>query len=56
MRELNRDRWSGHNELVFKLVEPPIELSYKPPEGSADKIFAVVESDDGVYEIKAVRE
>ncbi|MFA5462090.1 MAG: flagellar assembly protein A [Sulfurimonas sp.] len=55
-RIINRDRWSGHNELVFKLVEPPIELSYKPPEGSADKIFAVVESDDGVYEIKAVRE
>lgn len=55
-RVINRDRWSGHNEIVFKLVDPPIELSYNPPEGSADKIFAVVESDDGVYEIKAVKE
>lgn len=55
-RIINRDKWSGHNEIIFKLVEPPIELSYKPHEGSVESIFAVVESDDGVYEIKAVKE
>ncbi len=54
-RIINRDRWSGHNEIIFRLIEPPIELSYKPKEGSVDKIFAVVE-DDGVYEIRAVKE
>lgn len=54
-RIINRDRWVGHNEIIFKLVDPPIQLSYKPKEGSADKIFAVVETDDGVYEIQAVR-
>ncbi|WP_294888004.1 flagellar assembly protein A [Sulfurimonas sp. RIFCSPLOWO2_12_36_12] len=55
-RIINRDRWIGHNELIFKLVEPPIEISYKPPEGSPNKIFAVVETDEGVFEIQAVHE
>lgn len=55
-RIINRDRWIGHNELIFRLVEPPIELSYKPQEGSLDKIFAVVETENGVFEIQAVKE
>ncbi|HEY9204129.1 MAG TPA: hypothetical protein VIM82_07340, partial [Sulfurimonas sp.] len=55
-RIINRDRWVGHNELIFKLIEPPIELSYKPAEDSMEKIFAVVETDDGVFEIQAVKE
>jgi hypothetical protein len=55
-RIINRDRWVGHNELVFKLIEPPIELVYKPLEGSPHKVFAVVETDEGVFEIRAVHE
>jgi len=55
-RIINRDRWVGHNEIIFKLVDPPIEVSMKPPEGSPDKIFAIVELEDGTYEIEAVRE
>lgn len=55
-RIINRDRWSGHNELIFKLIEPRIELSFKPKEGSTDMIFCVAEQDDGTYEIQAVNE
>ena len=55
-RIINRDRWVGHNEIIFRLVDPPIEVSYKPVEGSPDKIFAIVESDDGIYTIQAVKE
>ncbi|NOR58870.1 MAG: DUF342 domain-containing protein [Sulfurimonas sp.] len=55
-RIINRDRWVGHNEIIFKLVDPPIEVSLKPPEGSPDKIFAIVELEDGGYEIEAVKE
>ena len=55
-RIINRDRWHGHNELIFKLVEPEIELSFKPPENSEEKIFAIVEVEDGTYEIQAVHE
>ncbi|MFA7610174.1 MAG: flagellar assembly protein A [Sulfurimonas sp.] len=55
-RIINRDRWVGHNEIIFKLIEPPIELSYKPEEGSLDKVFAVIETDSGIFEIQAVKE
>ncbi|MCK9491222.1 MAG: FapA family protein [Sulfurimonas sp.] len=55
-RIINRDRWVGHNEIIFRLVDPPIEVAFKPAEGSPDKIFAIVESDDGIYKIEAVKE
>lgn len=55
-RIINRDRWVGHNELVFKLIDPPMELIYKPQEGSVEKIFAVVKLDDDMFEIRAVKE
>jgi len=55
-RVINRGHWIGHNEIKFLLVDPPLELSYKPKEGSAEKIFAVVEVDEGEFEIKAVKE
>ena len=55
-RIINRDKWIGHNELVFKLVDPPIEVVFKPPEGSGSKVFGLVEVDEGEYEIQAVKE
>lgn len=55
-RIINRDKWIGHNEIVFRLIEPPIELSYKPQEGSTQKIFGIVETDEGTYEIQVVQE
>jgi len=55
-RIINRDRWVGHNEIVFKLVDPPLELMFSPPEGSPELIFAIVEAEDGEYEIQAVSE
>ena len=38
-RIINRDRWVGYNEIKFKLVDPPVELVYKPAEGSSEKVF-----------------
>ncbi|WP_324170631.1 flagellar assembly protein A [Sulfurimonas sp.] len=55
-RIINRDKWVGYNEIIFKLVDPPIELSHKPVEGSIDMIFAVVELVDGGFKIEAVKE
>ena len=55
-RIINRNRWMGHNELVFKLVDPPIEIKYSPEEGSEEKIFGLVEVEEGEYEIQAVTE
>ncbi len=55
-RIINRNRWIGHNELIFKMVKPKIEISFKPQEGSDDKIFALVEVEEGEFEIQAVEE
>ena len=55
-RVINRDRWVGFNEIRFKLVDPPMELTYKPAEGSAEKIFGIVELGDGEFEIRPVKE
>jgi hypothetical protein len=55
-RIINRDRWSGHNQLKFKMVDPAIEVTFNPPEGSPDKVFGLVEVNEGEYEIQAVKE
>ncbi|MDD2789191.1 MAG: FapA family protein [Sulfurimonas sp.] len=55
-RIINRSRWVGYNELKFRLVDPPIEVTYNPEEGSMDKVFALVEVSEGEYEIKVVKE
>ncbi len=55
-RIINRDHWEGRNELVFKLVDPPQEITYCPPEGCVDKVFGLVELEDGQYEIQAMKE
>jgi uncharacterized protein (DUF342 family) len=54
-RIINRDKWVGYNEVIFKLVDPPIEVKYTPYEGSVEKIFALVEVSEGEYAIKAVQ-
>jgi len=55
-RIINRNRWVGHNELIFKMVKPARDISFKPKEGSKDKVFALVEVDEGEFEIQAVSE
>lgn len=55
-RVINRDKWTGHNEIRIKLVEPPMDLSYVVPEGTEDKIFGLVELNEGEYMIRAVKE
>jgi len=55
-RIINRGRWIGYNEIKFRLVDPPMDIVYKPKEGSTEKVFALVEVDEGEYKIEAVEE
>lgn len=55
-RIINQSRWVGHNELKFKLVDPPLDIVYYPEDGSYDKIFGLVQNSDGNYEIKVMKE
>ena len=55
-RIINRDRWVGYNEIRFKLLDPPMDLVYKPAERSDKMIFGIVDLGDGEFEIQAVDE
>ena len=55
-RIINRDKWIGHNDIVFKLVDPPVRLSFSVPEGSPSMIFGIVETDNDGYQIQAVND
>jgi len=55
-RIINKDRWIGFNEIRFHLVDPPLELSFKPQEGSRDKVFGLVEIEEGEFAIQALNE
>ncbi|MBE0497616.1 MAG: DUF342 domain-containing protein [Campylobacterales bacterium] len=49
---INHDSYKGHNEIRFKLLEPPIEL-YHVPKGGTDERFIMLKQDEvsGVYRI-----
>jgi hypothetical protein len=55
-RIINRDKWIGYNEIKFKLVDPPVELVYKPMEGSKEQVFWLVELEEGEYVIRPMSE
>jgi hypothetical protein len=55
-RIINRDSWKGYNEIKFKLVDPPMELVYKPMQGSQEHIFALKQISEDEYAIRPVSE
>jgi len=55
-RIINRDRWHGHNEIRFKLLDPPMELKFAPKEGSRDMIFGIVKDEEGEIMIQPMKE
>ncbi len=55
-RVINRDKWIGYNEIRFKLIDPPMDVVYTPIEGSINTVFALFQTDDNEYIIKAVKE
>ncbi|MDD2267407.1 flagellar assembly protein A [Sulfuricurvum sp.] len=53
-RIINHDRWKNHNEIIFKLIDPPIEILYIPAHNSEENILGLVENDNGEFFIKVV--
>ncbi len=51
-RIINNDKWSGQDTVAFRLIDPKIELTFIPPADYPFKIFGVIMSDDGEFEIK----
>ena len=55
-RVIMRDTWKGYNEIKFKLVDPPMELVYKPMENSNEHVFGLVQLDEDEYAIRPMSE
>jgi len=51
------DQWRGHNEILFRMIEPEMEVSFVPPEYSTSSVFMLRKDEDGErYYIAAVEE
>ena len=55
-RVINRSEWKGYNEIRAKLIDPPMELVYKPKEKEPYHVYGIVEDEEGNYEIKPLKE
>lgn len=53
-RIINHDRWHTHNEIVFKLIEPAIDVFHIPHEGSEEKILGLDQEENGEFTIKVM--
>jgi len=49
---INKSAWKEFNEVKFKLIEPPIEVSFLPKEGETIKALSLGSTDEGDYQIK----
>jgi len=53
-RIINHDRWKNHNEIIFKLIEPPVEIFYVPPENSSEKYLGLYKDEMGNLSVKVM--
>lgn len=56
-RVVCHDRWRGHNTIVFKLIEPELEVMIVPMENTHEEVFALYEDEEsGEFSIVSVQE
>ncbi len=48
-RIINNDRWKNHNEIIFKLINPALEINFVPEHNSVMKILGLVEKEEEFY-------
>jgi hypothetical protein len=48
-RIINNDRWRNHNEIIFKLVDPVLEINFIPQHNSIIKALGLKEEDEEFY-------
>lgn len=53
-RIINHDRWRNHNEVVFKLIDPRIDVMHIPSHNSEEKILGLREDENGEFSIKVM--
>lgn len=53
-RIINHDRWRNYNEVVFKMIDPQIDVTYFPSDGSDENVLGLFEDEDGEFSVKVV--
>ena len=53
-RIINHDRWRNYNEVIFKLIDPPIDVTYFPKDGSSESLLGLHEDENGDFTIRAI--
>lgn len=53
-RIINHGQWHNYNEIIFKLIDPPIDVTYVPVEGSDESVLGLHQDEDGEFSIKVV--
>jgi hypothetical protein len=53
-RIINHDRWHNYNEIIFKLIDPPIDVTFIPNDNSEGGIFGLFVDEDGKFSIKVL--
>ncbi len=48
---INKAPWKEFNEVKFKLIEPPIEVSFLPKEGMDTRVLSLDSTEEGEYHI-----
>ncbi len=49
---IHKSPWKEFNEVKFKLIEPPIEVSFLPKEGEMTRELGLSSTEEGEYNIK----
>ncbi|MEA1920681.1 MAG: flagellar assembly protein A [Campylobacterota bacterium] len=48
-RIINNDRWRNHNEIIFKLVDPAMEINFIPEHNTVMKALGLKEKEEEFY-------
>lgn len=53
-RIINHDRWHNHNEIIFKLIDPHVDVFYIPSDNSEERVLGLYQDEDGAFSIKVM--
>lgn len=53
-RIINHGRWHNYNEIIFKLIEPRMDVTFIPSDNSEGGIFGLHVDDEGKFSIKVL--
>ncbi|MDD4854969.1 MAG: FapA family protein [Sulfuricurvum sp.] len=53
-RIINHDRWRNYNEVIFKLIDPRVDVTYFPSENSDENVLGLHLDEDGEFSIKVL--